>query len=65
MVRNAGNKAQLRPAGAGALPELGNNNNENNNDNDKNDKNTHLFFRKCSILIMNILLYISCFRSAE
>ena len=22
-VRNAGNKAQLRPAGAGALPELG------------------------------------------
>ena len=25
MVRNAGNKAQLRPAGAGALPELGNN----------------------------------------
>ena len=23
-VRNAGNKAQLRPAGAGALPELGN-----------------------------------------
>ena len=24
MVRNAGNKAQLRPAGAGALPELGN-----------------------------------------
>ena len=24
-VRNAGNKAQLRPAGAGALPELGKN----------------------------------------
>ena len=24
VVRNAGNKAQLRPAGAGALPELGN-----------------------------------------
>ena len=24
-VRNTGNKAQLRPAGTGALPELGNN----------------------------------------
>ena len=30
-VRNAGNKAQLRPAGAGALPELGNIKEENQN----------------------------------